>query len=372
MSFSTAVLMNHTDTLNDKIGLLHQRILESFPQVDRMACALYDKNDDLLKTFINSTRHGVALKAYEFKLSDSKTLSKLIQRRQSRVLSDIENEITSKSVHTRWLNDQGYCSSFTIPMFHGDDLLGLVFFDSMEKSVFTDELQKFLMVYSSLISMFILNELASIRTLTESIRVARDLAEVRDFETGTHLERMARYSRIIAKSISSKFNLSDEFVECVYLFAPLHDVGKIGIPDSILLKPGRLDDQERLMMQSHVVKGVQIVDRIIGRSSDENLVNSTILRNIVRAHHEYLDGSGYPLGLKGGEIPLESRIVTVADIYDALTTSRPYKAVWSQEEALKELRKMQVEGRLDKDCVDALFLRRDELFFIQGKYFDKV
>ena len=371
MSFSTAVLIQHADTLSEQVEILHDRLISSYPEIDRMACALYEAREDLLKTFINSTRKGEALKGYEFKLSDSHSLSQLVLNHQNRVLSDIPNEISSKSEHAQWVEEQGYLSSFTVPLFHGEELLGIVFFDSMQKSAFSEELQRDLMLYCHLITMSILNEIAAVRTMVESIRVARDLAEVRDFETGTHLERMARYSRAIAKSISKKHSLSDEFIESVYLFAPLHDIGKIGIPDSVLLKPGRLDDAERAIMQSHVAKGVQIVDRIIGQAADKNLVNSNILRNIVGGHHEYLDGSGYPFGLKDEQVKFESRIVTVADIYDALTTKRPYKPIWTQEEALAEVRKMQVLGKLDKDCVDALFEHKDELQDIHNRYRDK-
>lgn len=371
MNISIAVLIRDSESLNRQIEALHNHLIDSFPIIDRMACALYDQKEDILKTFINSTRCGTALKGYEFKLSESYSLSKLAKTGEVRVINDIPNEVTSQAQHALWVNDQGYKSSFTIPLIHGEDLLGFVFFDSTKKSAFTESVQKNLLLYCNIISMTILNEFAAVHTLLESVRIARDLAEVRDFETGTHLERMARYSRLIAKHIAKKRNLNDEFVESVYLFAPLHDIGKIGIPDSVLLKPGRLSPSERVIMQTHVEKGVQIVNRIAGTGVDECLVNAEILRNIVAGHHEYLDGTGYPSGLKGDQISIEARIVTVADIYDALTNKRPYKSEWTHEMALTELLNMERAGKLDKDCVDALIEHKEEFMAIQSRYFDE-
>src|SRR5690606_23901431 len=110
-----------------------------------------------------------------------------------------------------------------------------------------------------------------IRTITASVQMAREFTQLRDFETGAHLERMARYSRVIAESIAPIHNLSDEFIGHVFLFAPLHDIGKIGIPDNILLKPGKFTTEERLIMESHVVKGVSMIKKILGEYGLEHL-----------------------------------------------------------------------------------------------------
>jgi len=370
MSYATAVLLGHMDSLGEQIAVLHNRITDAFPFIDRMACALYDPDTDLLRTFINSTRDGVALRGYEFKLSDSPSLSELARTQKTRVLGDIPLEVKSPAEHARWVAEQGYLSSFTVPMFRGDDLLGFIFFDAKARNAFPIDRQIDLLLYCSLISMSIQNEVAAVSALVESIRVARDLTQVRDFETGKHLERMARYARLIAKSVAQHRGLSDEFIESVTLFSPLHDIGKIGIPDKILLKPGHLNDAERAVMKTHVERGVGIIDRIIRQTADRALVNSSILHNIVACHHEYLDGSGYPHGLKGAAVPIEARIVTVADIYDALTAKRPYKVEWTQEAALAEIQRMTDLGRLDPICVQALHEQRDTLLEIQSRYAD--
>lgn len=371
MRIPSAVMLENADTLTERLQQLHERLLETVPAVDRIACTLYDAQADTLKTFINSTRQGQAIAGYEFKLTDSHSLSQLAQTGEFRVLDNIAKTIQSDTAHARWLREQGYQSSFTVPIYDADKLLGFIFFDSMQAAAFTPTVQRDLVLYCSLITMSITNELNAVRSMLEATRVARELTGVRDFETGTHLERMARYSRLIAKSVAPIHGLSDEFVESVYIFASLHDIGKIGIPDRVLLKPGKLNEEETRIMQTHVMKGVQIIDRIVGTSNDRRLPDSNILRNIVLCHHECLDGSGYPQGLTGDAVPMEARVVAVADIYDALTAQRPYKKIWNQDEAFAELARQAAEGKLDPTCVAALEEHATEILDIQARYSDR-
>ncbi len=358
------------DTLTSRLEALHTRLMETVPAVDRIACALYDAGEDLLKTFINSTRTGHAISSYEYKLADSHALSELAASGEFRVLDDIEQALQSNTAHTAWLRSQGYRSSFTVPIYDGGSLTGFVFFDSLQANAFTPHVQRDLVLYTNLISMAIAGELAAVRSVLEATRVARELTEVRDFETGYHLERMARYSRVIAQAVSPLHGRNDEFVESVYLFASLHDIGKIGIPDKVLLKPGRLDPAERVIMETHVEKGVQIIDRIIGTGKQQRLPDSSVLRNIIQCHHEYLDGSGYPNHLQGNAVPLEARIVTVADIFDALTALRPYKRAWTPQQALEELDRMADQGKLDTGCVQAVHTHLDKMLEIFARYAD--
>lgn len=188
------------------------------------------------------------------------------------------------------------------------------------------------------------------------------LAECRDPETGMHLERMREYCRILADELSTWGNLTDQvdgdFVQMIYLTSPLHDIGKVGIPDSVLLKPGRLDPDEFETMKQHAAIGGQTLDTAARAHPEAHFLN--MARDIAWTHHERFDGSGYPNGLAGTEIPLCGRITAVADVYDALTTKRVYKPAYSHETA----RAMILEGRgshLDPTIVEA-FLRREEDF----------
>jgi len=172
------------------------------------------------------------------------------------------------------------------------------------------------------------------------LRLAR-AGEFRDEETGFHLIRMSRYSRLIASAIG----LERDEAETVELAAPLHDIGKIGIPDHILLKPPRLDDAEWKVMRRHPVIGHEIL-----KGSASKYVRMGSL--IALGHHEKYDGSGYPNGLVGDHIPLCARIVAVADVYDALTSLRPYKQAWASEKAYEYLTAQR--GRhFDPGLVDA-------------------
>ena len=354
--------------LTQRLAQIHAELIERVPCVDRIACALYEPKDDLLKTFVNSTRDGVPIKAYQFRLSDSPSLSRLARERSTRLLSELAETILPNSPHSCWLLEQGYRSSFTIPIYRRDQLLGFVFFDSVQPAAFDGRTKRDLILYATLMTLAIQTELATIGSILAAARLARDFADLRDFETGAHLERMSRYARLIAKHLVPTHGLTDEYVERLFLFAPLHDIGKIGTPDAVLLKPGPLTAEERAEMQTHVNKGEEIVDRILADLDLEDLPDAKILRDVVGCHHEFLDGSGYPRRLSGEALSLTARIITVADILDALASRRPYKQAWTLDDALRELRRMADDGKLDSDCVAAVEAGRAEVAEIMARH----
>jgi len=151
------------------------------------------------------------------------------------------------------------------------------------------------------------------------------------------------------------------------MFAPLHDIGKIAIPDNILLKPSNLDEEEWEIMKTHSQKGREMIDDLLNNFGLVNFEHVDVLRNIAQSHHEAINGTGYPRGIKGDKIPLEARIVAVADVFDALTSVRSYKEAWSNEEAIKTLNDLAGEV-LDKDCVDALVQNMDQVLEVQRQF----
>ena len=151
--------------------------------------------------------------------------------------------------------------------------------------------------------------------------------EYRDNETGAHVVRMSESCRLLAL----KAGLGEQFAELILQASPMHDVGKIGIPDCILLKPGRLTPEERVIMESHVEIGIDI----IGKFDSPMLI---MARSIAATHHEKWDGSGYPHAISGADIPIEGRIAAICDVFDALTSTRPYKEAWPLEKAISFLK----------------------------------
>jgi putative two-component system response regulator len=188
------------------------------------------------------------------------------------------------------------------------------------------------------------------------------LAESRDPDTGAHLERIREYCRIMAQELvrtgETGEDLDGDFVHMMYLTSPLHDIGKVGIPDRILLKPGPLTDEETEIMRQHTVIGGETLDALVAAHPEARFL--LLARDIAWTHHERYDGSGYPRGLAGLDIPLCGRIAALADVYDALTSKRVYKDALSHQVA----RDVIYEGRgshFDPRVVDA-FLRRDQDF----------
>jgi response regulator RpfG family c-di-GMP phosphodiesterase len=178
---------------------------------------------------------------------------------------------------------------------------------------------------------------------SQFIQTLISLSKARDNETGNHTVRTQNYVKILAEHLQRRDNaLDDEFVELVYGAAPLHDIGKIGIPDEILLKPGSLDDEQWRIMKTHAMIGENVLTSaaLKNEGSEKQRSFLRIAREIAGAHHEHWDGSGYPRGFVGEEIPLSARLMSVADCYDALTSARSYKRAWLHEDAVAEIRGM--------------------------------
>ena len=183
-------------------------------------------------------------------------------------------------------------------------------------------------------------------------------AEFKDNDTGLHVVRMSQYSRLLAEAIG----WNDESCEVLLNAAPMHDVGKISTPDSILKKPGRLNDEELIVMRQHAESGARIIDEA---KSDTPLFR--MAREIALCRHEKWDGSGYPQGLAGEDIPIAARVVAIADVFDALTSQRPYKSAWSLDQTFDFLRE-HAGTHFDPQLVDALSALRPAITEIQRRW----
>ena len=208
-------------------------------------------------------------------------------------------------------------------------------------------------------------------TQVATIHAMANLAEWRDPETGAHIKRTQNYVRALAVALAQKPEysamLTPSYIEQLQMSAPLHDVGKVAIPDAILQKPGKLTPEEFDEMKTHTSQG----HRLLSAAEDELGGRSFLhtANEIAHSHHERWDGKGYPLGLKGEEIPLAARIMSVADVYDALRSKRVYKPAMPHEKAASII----VEGRgtqFDPDVVDVYVTIQDELEQIAERYSD--
>jgi putative two-component system response regulator len=199
------------------------------------------------------------------------------------------------------------------------------------------------------------------------------LAESRDSETGEHVERVQSYTRLIAKNLSSEIKthqgVDEEYIRLIYQTSPLHDLGKVGIPDSILLKPGKLTTDEFAIMETHTLVGAQTLDAALERFPNARFLQ--IAREIAATHHERFDGTGYPLGLAGQQIPLCGRIVAVADVYDALTSRRIYKEAMTHQQA-KNILLRDRGSHFDPEVVDAFLRAEDQILAVRERLRDKV
>jgi putative two-component system response regulator len=209
----------------------------------------------------------------------------------------------------------------------------------------------------------------SLETRDIAIFALAKLAESRDPETGAHLERIQNFSRVLAQQLAGmeKYRnyVSAEFIRLVYSTSPLHDIGKVGIPDSVLLKPARLTDEEWAIMKAHATIGAETLDAALVKFPRTAFLQ--MARDIAAYHHERYDGAGYPKGLKGDQIPLAARIVALADVYDALTSKRVYREAFTHHLA-KNMILEDKGSHFDPDIVDAFVECQAEFKAIHNRF----
>ena len=348
-------------TLDARLEEIHARICAEMPGVRRIGIALHDERTGLLRTFAHSTVGPPPFERYEVPFGSSASLEALAASRGVRVIDDIATAPEGVgSFHVRSLVERGFRSSLTTPFYSEGRLVGFLFFDAAEPGYFTGEVVQRLGVFSDHLALLVVHSLELFHVLDASLQTGSLLTRFRDYETAAHVHRVAMYARRIAYALAPAWGLTDEWVEYLSRFAVAHDIGKLAVPERILFKAGSLSLAETEIMKSHSLVGTAIVDGLVVGLGLQRHAHIGLLRNIVRHHHEHFDGTGYPDGLAGEAIPREARIVTVADVYDALRCERTYKSAWGNAEVLDYVRSERGTS-LDPECVDAFLAGADDL-----------
>jgi HD-GYP domain-containing protein (c-di-GMP phosphodiesterase class II) len=318
---------------------------------------------------LHSSGQEDPLSNYRVSSDDVPSLKEILSQGNPRVVNNMVTFESGEREHTKRLGRSGYAASYTRSMFYNGGFIGFLFFNSLESDVFTENFLNRLDIYGHLLSLLVINDMTTVRMLNAAVKTTQQIAFFHDTETGSHLDRVSRYARIIAVALAEKYHYDDVFIERVFMFASIHDIGKIAIPDNILLKPAPLNYDEIQVMKTHTIQGRKMIDNILKNFDLDDLDGVEILRNIAEFHHEAMDGSGYPAGLEKDQIPLEAKIVAVADTFDVLTSRRPHKEAWSNEDAFSWLKQLAGE-KLDADCVEALLQHREQIEEIQQQFKD--
>jgi len=353
-------------TISEELYELHQTLLDQWPHLMRIAVALYDEQTGMLHTFVRSNLTKQFLNHYSAPLSDIPSLTNVAENGLPRVIKDLSVLNESRTEHSQVIS-QNFQSSFTEPFYFNDTLLGFIFYDATKVDYFNLHLEKQLTAYTRLMEALVVSDMLPVKTLVGLVETTKEITRLKDAETNRHLIRMASYMEIIVIELAEELGFNDEQIEYMWFYAPLHDVGKLAIKDDILTKPGRLTAEEYKIMQTHVDEGLLFLETIEKNFRFQPLSHIDILRDLIGAHHERWDGSGYPLGLKGTDIPVVGRIAAVADVFDAVSSDRVYRAAWTIEDAFNYL----IENKnvlFDSMCVDAFIKNKSKVIAVAHKY----
>lgn len=365
--------IHRSGRLQDRLANAHEMFNRQCPGLDRIGIALFDDATRQIKTFLASPMAENPLTNYQVPLAEAESLAATMIPGQVRIVNDLGLFARGKSEHTKKIWDLGMRANYTLPIFEQDNLCGFIFFDSRQKNFFQEPILGQISLFAHFLVQMVLNHQATLRTLIAALRITGRMMHYKDPETNNHLERMAHFSQLIAREMveQGQIVLDDEGIDHIFRFAPLHDIGKVAIPDAILQKSGQLNAREWSVMKTHSDIGRTIVDQLISEFGFSTLPDIEVLRHITGLHHEKLDGSGYPHGLREEQVPLTARIVSVSDIFDALTSDRPYKKAWSNQAAFTELEMLVSKNHLDTDCVAALQNRVADIEQIQHAFSDR-
>lgn len=361
--------LNTKRTLQERLALFVSSVQRIHPEIIGIAVTHVDDHDNLYSVY-RSPGYGDNFPTFIESISQSPRLNKMRSSFEPSIIDNmLSHQSSVKRIHLRLL--QSNCiSSMACPIYTNGTFIGVLFINAKVKDFFSDKVNYFT-TFSIIITLLIADDFNNKKAFHSIVKTVLLLSHHKDPETQNHLKRVAEYSRLIGLYLAKKRKCDGNFVDSVYHFSDMHDIGKSLIPEEILYSTKIYTDEEREIMNQHPELGCQLLTNILTTFKYDNHQELNIILNIIRHHHERYDGKGYPAKLKGNDIPLEARIVTVADVIDALLSHRPYKKPWSIEDI--ELYLINGSGTLfDPLCVDAILHSLDKITLIQNRYPDVI
>lgn len=368
-------LLNKRVTVDETLEHLYTTFNEHIPY-DRIGIALLDKEGNVYSHAIHTNYMPILKEGFFISLYNT-SLKDIVSTKQPRVINNYVEYLKENpnSEPTKLLLEEDIMSSVACPLITNDLCFGILIFSSKSANIYNDIHVDYAKRISNHMAITIEKNLLVDDLILTSITGFARLVEAKDSDTGLHLERMQNYSKIIAMELryTEKYSkvIDNLFVEDIIRFSPLHDIGKVGIADGILLKPAKLTPEEFEVMKKHTLIGSEVL-----KKASNNLLRNgrhffDIGIEIALSHHERYDGKGYPLGLSGEDIPLSARIVMVADVLDALTSKRVYKNAIALDDAINMI--VDESGKsFDPIVVQALLDSKDKVMSIYEKYQESI
>ena len=313
--------------------------LKAFIPYNRIGIAIITSDGKHIEAITAKSDHDVKLdRGYRQTLKTS-SLKQIINNHEVRIINDLETYHKDHpfSDSTKMILEEGMKSSISLPLFHEDKAIGVVFFSSTQTQIYDEKHQQFLINIANALGTSLEKSFIFENLMISTVRGFAKIVESKDNITGNHIDRISHYSTFVSKLLESSYDEIDEkFVTSIKRLSPLHDIGKVGIPDNVLNKPGRLTEDEMTIMKTHSLHGAEVLEELLV-SVGANEFKMAV--DIAKYHHEKVNGTGYPYGLTDEQIPLSARIVALVDVFDALTSERPYKKAFTFEEAIEIIKK---------------------------------
>ncbi|EGU31979.1 hypothetical protein VII00023_07984 [Vibrio ichthyoenteri ATCC 700023] len=355
-----------TKPLNEQLQQLMLRMHTRVPALARVSYAKYCPESDTLATYADSEFDLWSELHHEQRLSKLNHLKQTAHSAIPRIIDDLKQITHCERVNL--LLKKGYRSSAAIPCYHQRKLSGFIFLNAYEPMAFDKKSLVHLTPYLELVQFTVESQCQVVEAIVKLAERVKTGAQLYGRDQYYHGRRMRLYTRLIAEQLAEQHQLDDEQVDAISLFAQFHDIGKTQVADAALRNRDPFSSYDALTAQTHMDQGVKIMEEIVSSVGEPNHPSIQLLNQIMRFQSERLDGSGYPYGFQGDEIPLSARMVAVATCFDAMTTDQNDRQALPVPSALLELEKQVQKGKLDTECVNALRHRQEYLKQVIRKF----